>query len=319
MSHELNNKKFPVVRVAAVQAEHAYLQLDESIAKCVSLIDQAGKENCDLIVFPESYLPGYPGWYVFKRDCAFSSELDRRLYLNSISLQDKGMKELQRACASNGINAVLGLNETEPGVIGTMYNCQVYVTRDGEIAGKHQKYVPTFSERLPQAPGTTGYINSFQTDFGTVSSLICGENSNPLGVYAASTAYPVVHCAAWPHHFGPNTDMHRIIRMCTAAVAYTLKCFVVNAVSRISEEYLDMVVEEEESRQTLQNERARKRGACIMDPFGRMIACGDGEEEELLIAELNLQECIQPKIFQDYAGHYTRQDIFAPLFEKYIK
>lgn len=33
------------------------------------------------------------------------------------------------------------------------------------------------------------------TDFGPVSALICGENSNPLAQYAAALSYPVFHVA----------------------------------------------------------------------------------------------------------------------------
>ena len=35
------------------------------------------------------------------------------------------------------INAVLGINEIEPSVIGTMYNVYIYINRVGQIVGKH--------------------------------------------------------------------------------------------------------------------------------------------------------------------------------------
>ena len=312
----MENKVMPKIRIASVQAEMVFLELERCTEKCVSLIREAGEHGCDLIVFPESYLPGYPDWWEFYRLGAEGRMFDRELFLNSISLESPYMAQICDACREASINAVLGINETEPGVIGTMYNTHVYIGRDGHIAGKHQKYVPTVGERLTQAPGTTGYANSFETDFGVVSSLICGENSNPLGLYAAATRYPVVHAASWPSHFGLDMDMHRINRMATASAAYMLKAFVVNSVTRISGEYIERMSHQQQIRDFLTAEKARMMGATVMDPFGRIVACGDGDPSDLLMCEVDLKDVIVPHVFQDFAGHYQRPELFAPLFER---
>lgn len=315
----MENKIMPKIRIAAVQAEQQFLMLEECVEKCVELIRRAGENHCDLIAFPESYVPGYPDWlefYVLGED---GRQFDKELYLNSISLDSKYMKKIRDACRENAINCVLGINETEPGVIGTMHNCHVYITREGEIAGKHQKYVPTVGERQSQAPGNTGYYNTFDTNFGVVSSLICGENSNPLGVYAAATRYPVVHVASWPGHFGLGLDMHRISRMATSADAYMLKAFVVNSVCRISELYIERMSKNDAVRDFLTAERAREMGATVFAPNGVMIACGDGDPDDLLFCDIDTSDVVIPHVFQDFAGHYQRPEIFAPLFEKYLK
>jgi len=318
--NKMNNKNYGKVKVAAVQAEQEFLLLDSSVEKCISLIKNAADQGCELIVFPESYIPGYPDWYAFieHRDKQ-GPLLGKQLFLNSLSLEDEGMKRLQSACGSNGINAVLGINETEPDTRGTMYNTHVYITKDGEIAGKHQKYVPNSVERLTQAPGNTGYHNHFQTDFGTVSSLICGENANPLGIYAATASYSSIHAASWPAHFAPPSDMQDVIRMCTRTVAFILKAFVINSVSRISNNYIEIFAKlDDKYRQYLLAEQNKKGGATIIDPSGKIIACGDADDSEILVAELDLNEVIWPRIFKDYAGHYNRPELFAPLFKKYM-
>lgn len=320
MSNKMNNKNFPKIKVAAVQAEECFLDLDASIEKSCRLIEQAAEQGVDLIVFPECYIPGYPQWYTYPINRAHASELDKKFYLNSLSLKDPGMRKLQEKCEQHHINAVLGIDEAEPGTIGSIYNCHVYVKSDGSIAGKHQKYVPTpFTERLTQAPGKTGYQNSFTTDFGNVSSLICGENSNPLGIYAALTEYPVVHATSWPSNFGLNSNMQNAIKLSTRAVAYTLKAYVVNSVSRISDTYIKAMEFDDASLEYIKKERSLKRGATIFGPLGNEIACGDGDDNEILVAELELENVIKPKMFQDFAGHYNRPEIFAPLFEKYNK
>ncbi|HHT5493857.1 TPA: nitrilase-related carbon-nitrogen hydrolase, partial [Klebsiella michiganensis] len=117
------------------------------------------------------------------------------------------MQAIAEACAKANINAVVGINERNPMTNGSMHNTQVHITRDGIIAGKHQKYVPTTGERQVHMPGKTGHYNTFRTNFGVVSGLICGENSNMLGMYAAAVNYPVVHIGSWPMYFHPYFHM----------------------------------------------------------------------------------------------------------------
>lgn len=48
------------VRVAATQAEPAWLDLAAGIAKTCELIEEAAKNDAQLIAFPECWIPGYP-------------------------------------------------------------------------------------------------------------------------------------------------------------------------------------------------------------------------------------------------------------------
>lgn len=50
------------VRVAVIQAESAWLGLDASTAKTISLIEEASQKGAQLIAFPETWIPGYPAW-----------------------------------------------------------------------------------------------------------------------------------------------------------------------------------------------------------------------------------------------------------------
>lgn len=307
-------QEFRKIKVAAVQAESVFLDLDATTRLSCELITQAGAQGADLIAFPEAFIPTFPNWYETLGESPLVRDLDKRLFLNSVEVPSEHIQAIADACGAASINAVIGINERNPGTTGTMHNTQVHITRDGKIAGKHQKYVPTSGERQVHTPGRTGHYNSFKTDFGAVSALICGENSNPLGIYAAGVNYPVVHVASWPYYFSPYFPMHHAIQTASAGLAYALKCFAINAVARIPEAYIEAVGIHEGDRQFLLEQRALKKGALILDPLGQVIASGDGSDDDLLFHDLDLEQVIIPKLIIDTAGHYNRPEIFAELF-----
>ena len=49
-------------RVTAVQATPAYLDREATSDIVVDEIARAGADGTDLVVFPESFVPGYPDW-----------------------------------------------------------------------------------------------------------------------------------------------------------------------------------------------------------------------------------------------------------------
>lgn len=49
-----------VVRVGAVQAEPAWLDLSGSVAKTIRLIEEAASDGVQVLGFPEVFIPGYP-------------------------------------------------------------------------------------------------------------------------------------------------------------------------------------------------------------------------------------------------------------------
>ncbi|GHD21099.1 nitrilase-related carbon-nitrogen hydrolase [Tianweitania populi] len=309
-----DSAEFRRIKVAAVQAEPAFLDLEGSTRIACDLIAEAGRNGADLIAFPENFVPSYPNWYETLSEGAKARDLDRRLFLNSVVLPGEHISTIADACRQAGVNAVVGINERRARTTGTTFNTQVHITRDGVIAGKHQKYVPTTGERQIQAPGTTGHHNSFETDFGIVSGLICGENSNPLGQYAAAVHYPVVHVASWPAYFGPGVTLQHAIQTASAGLAYSLKCFVLSAVLRLSDAYIEAVAATDADREYLEVQRAAKQGAMIFSPIGERIGDGTGSDERLVYADIDLGDVIIPKMVHDTAGHYNRPELFAPLF-----
>lgn len=308
------------VRVAAVQAEPPFLDRARCVAKCVALIEDAAAGGADLIGFPEGFIPTFPNWYESIRDDAMSRDLDKRLFLEALEVPGTDIETLTAACRDNAINAVIGCTERRPGTIGTLFNTQLFVTAGGELAARHQKYVPTVGERLVHAPGGTGTQNSMTTPFGVVSGLICGENANPLAQYATVCAYPVVHVGSWPTYSRQESmPITEEMRTVTSGIAFMLHAYVVSALSRLSEEFIAAVGAATPAVAAyLTRVRDTLPGALIVDYNGRVLQDGSGHPEELIYADIDVDDVIVPKLIHDYAGHYNRPDVFAPLFARYL-
>ena len=53
-------------------------------------------------------------------------------------------------------------------------------------------------------------------------------------------------------------------------------------------------------------------GSSIIGPSATLLAGPmKGNEEGILDAEINLEDCVKKKIIQDFSGHYNRPDVFS--------
>jgi aliphatic nitrilase len=236
-----------------------------------------------------------------------SLDLSKRLFKNSVEVGGAAFNALGDVCRRLSVNVVIGMCERRPNTTGTMYNSLVFIDSNGGFA-VHQKYVPTVGERLVHAPGATGALCSFRTPVAMISGLICGENSNPLALYAAARAYPTVHVAAWPQHFSPELDIRPVVPMVSRSLAYSLKTFVINCVGTVSSEMMSAYGADHQA--FLASTGAR---ASIIGPSGAVLAEAETGEEQIVYAEISGEDVLIPKLIHDVAGHYNRPELFRSL------
>src|SRR6201986_2496391 len=281
---------YGTVKVAAVQAASVFLDREGSTQKACRLIREAGKNGARIIGLPEGFIPAHPVWYHHNAATgAIANKLAVELFKNAVEIPGPETAALGEAARDANAYVVIGVCEKLPNTTGTMFNTQIYFGPDGAIIRKHQKIMPTVGERLVHMGGYGDTFGAFDSEFGPMSGLICGENSNPLAVFALIAEGTRVHVMSWPNHFPTSGDpLRNRVAVDSQAFAQMSKAFVVSACGTVDENIIAMLQPSPEAEKFLRSPDCCG-GSVIVAPNSRIIAGPMGADEGILYADCNLE------------------------------
>src|SRR5260370_41091505 len=109
----------PLVRAAVVQAEVS-TTLAAGLEQTAALARAAVAQGAALVVFPETWLPGYPAWLDVCRDVALwdhapTKAVFGRRAAESVHVTGAGRAALARIAGSLSITLVVGVTECNAG------------------------------------------------------------------------------------------------------------------------------------------------------------------------------------------------------------
>ena len=303
----------PKVKVAAVQASPVFLNREATVGKACRLIAEAAGRGAQLVVFPETWVPGYPVWSRFIPPLRVTKALHRVwacLYRNAGEVPSLATEELGQAARRAGVYVVIGINEREAQFgHGTLYNTLLYLDPRGRVLGKHRKLVPTFQERTVWGQGDASGLRVHPSPLGRLGGLICWEHWMPLARYTLYSQGEQIHTALWPSSWAHDTVEGEMFQVASRHYAHEGRVFVIVACGYLTRDQLPADFE-------LAREAERwphlllHGGSAIIAPEGRYIAGPVYEGEETLYAELDLSEIAENKMSLDVVGHYARPDLF---------
>lgn len=302
---------FPTIRVAAIQASPVFLDRERTAQKACDLILEAGRNGAEYVVFPEGYIPAHPCWYHHHTATgSLANGLAIDLFKNAVTISGPAVTALCAAAKKAGVFVVMGVCEKLADTFGTMYNTQVFISREGEFLGKHQKFMPTVGERLVHAGGHGDTFGTFKAHFGTVSALVCGENTNPLAMFALTSENTCIHGMSWPNYFALTAPpMRNLVIPSSQAFAIISGAFVVSACGVIDEPMLDKMSVSSADREILADP-AYTGGSVIISSDGSILGEAANNQEQILYADCDFNITVRAKLRVDFAGHYNRPDIF---------
>ncbi len=302
------------VKVAAAQVSPIFMDKEATIDKACRTIEKAGKAGAKLVVFSETFIPGYPYWRGLQPISKWS-EWMVRYQKNAVRIPSSDTDLLCEASKRAGIISVIGCTEMS-GLrgSGTLYNTLLFIDSDGKVLGRHRKLMPTHAERMIWGMGDVTDVRVFETGIGTIGGMVCYEHHMTLQKAAMAVLGEEIHCAVWPgwwvmkRHPGEKKrfeegkdsphfcDIEHAIR----EYAFENQAFVIS---------VSQYIPDKEMPAECKDFNTAAGGSFVVNPAGVVLAGPVFNKEELLYAELLADDRRMTKAYFDALGHYSRWDV----------
>jgi len=297
---------YKTFQVAAVQASPVFMDRKATVEKACRLIAEAANNGARLVVFPETFIPTYPDWiwFVPPGQIALNQQLYGELMDQSVSIPSPATDDLCQAARDAGIFVSIGINERNDNASGgSLFNTNILIDPDGNLFSRHQKLVPTVSERTVWAYGDPSTLKVHDTKIGKLGGLICHENYMPLPRYSLYARGIEIYLA--PTYDEGETWQSTLRHIGKEGRVYVVGCCMVlrkedvlSHFPQLEPYYKDVA------------EWINTGNSMITDPDGNILAGPLSKEEGILYADVDPTVIRNTRWNLDVAGHYARPDAF---------
>ncbi|KAG7086258.1 hypothetical protein E1B28_002226 [Marasmius oreades] len=301
------------MKVAAIQSEPAWFNLEAGVSKAISIVQEAALNGAQLIGFPEAYIPGYP-MRLFSEP--WNPVFFKDFLKACLDVKGQEYQRILRAVREAGIWVVLGFVERDG---ESMYAAQSIIDPTGKVVLHRRKLKATSHERTiwgdgpadslkTAVPGPEGVI---------IGCLNCWEHLQPLLRFHHYSQGVQIHIASWPFNFdaesitvnGAPTQFASDFQVtATRFAAMEGPMFVISSTQMIRPENAGLCGIEG----TALNPIKGGGFAAIYGPDGRQLTPQiEPGEERILYADIDLDDLLMAKLSVDPVGHYSRPDLLA--------
>ncbi len=249
--------------------------MDDNLKKAIDWVKKAAKQGAQIICLPEMCRTQY-----------FCQSEDFKIFDLAEPIPSPAIEAFQKAAMINNVSVIVPVFERR--AAGVYHNSAVIIDADGQILGVYRKMHipddPGFYEKYYFAPGDLGF-KSFKTKFGNVGTLICWDQWYPEGARLTALAgaevlfYPTAigwHPAEKERYGKAQQDSWITIQR---SHAIANGCYVAS-VNRVG---FERPVQERDG-------IIFWGSSFICDPQGVMLAQASEDKEEVLIAEVDLNQ-----------------------------
>ncbi|KAI1357378.1 nitrilase [Xylaria arbuscula] len=306
----MGSNSLKVVRVAAVQAEPEWNDLQKGVDKTIRLIKEGGKNGANVMGFPEVWIPGYP-WSIWGQSVGDNSSFMDEYFQNSMEQDSEEMNRIRAAVKEAGLFCVLGYSER---FLGSLYIAQSFIDENGDIVHHRRKIKPTHVERSVWGDSHAESLKTVvMSSFGNIGGLNCWEHTQPLLRYYEYVQDVDIHIASWPPLFPQSNGMsyHYSSTMndrVTQVMSMEGACFTAICSQVVSAENIAKIKAEK-----LPFVKAPGGGfSMIYGPMGEpLVDRPDPGKEVILYADLDMQQKGRAKQNLDVVGRYSRPDLLS--------
>ncbi|MEK6476542.1 carbon-nitrogen hydrolase family protein [Catalinimonas sp. 4WD22] len=291
------------VKVGVVQDSPVFFDKEACLQKVERLTRKYAQEGCQLLVFPESFIPGYPRGFSFGTKVGSRSEAGRKLYAqyhqNAVDVESEDLHRLEKLANAQQVYLAVGVTEKNSRN-GSLYCSLLYISPKVGLMGVHRKIKPTGQERVIWAEAGGESLVSMQTQIGRIGGLICWENYMPLARMSMYRQGVEIYIA-------PTADARPGWQATMQHIALEGRCFVL-----ASNQYFEKSMYPKAYQELVESEQEVlcRGGSVIISPLGEILAGPLYDQAGVLTAEIDLEDITAAKLDFDVDGHYARSDIF---------
>lgn len=296
-----------LLKVALAQIAPVWLNKEKTLAKIEACIIDATEQGCELIVFGEALLPGYPFWLALTGGAEWDKKVNKELHAhysrNAIQIESGELDRICKIALEKKIAIYLGIIERAKNRGGhSLYCSLVYINEEGEIKSVHRKLQPTYDERLTWAPGDGNGLKVHSLKEFTVGGLNCWENWMPLPRTALYGLGENLHIAVWPGSDHNTKDITRFIARESRSFVISVSSLMTRNDFPESTPHIKRILEK--APDILAN-----GGSCIAGPDGEWILEPVINKKGLIIHTIDFNRVYEERQNFDAVGHYSRPDV----------
>ncbi|MGB3180845.1 MAG: carbon-nitrogen hydrolase family protein [Cyclobacteriaceae bacterium] len=299
-------------KIGIVQKGAEHLDLNKSLPLMLSLIEEAGSQGTNLLVFGETWLTGYPAWLDYCPGVALwgnpaTKEVFARMHRNSISIPGPETEAIGELAKKHSMVIVAGANEKvlKGKFGGTLFNTLLIFDEEGNIANHHRKLMPTYTEKLLYGTGDGKGLAAVETSFGRIGGLICWEHWMSMTRQAMHDENEHIHIALWP-------KVHEMHQIASRQYAFEGRCFVIAAGQIMRTRNIPEALDVKPEWQNNPDHLLLNGGSCLIGPDGHYLLSPVFDKEEILYTSIpDTDEVMKERMTLDVSGHYQRPDVFS--------
>jgi N-carbamoylputrescine amidase len=262
----MTSKPFTIGLIQMRMSKNAKDNLDKACA----MLEQAASQGVHVACLPELFLTEY-----------FCQTIDQRYFDLAEPLNGSTVQTLSKIAKKTGM-AIVG-SIYEKAAAGLYFNTAVMIENDGSTLGHYRKmhipHDPLFEEKYYFTPGDLGF-KAFDTKAGTIGTLVCWDQWYPEAARLTAMqgadvlCYPTAigwHPAEKAEFGSAQVSAWETIQRSHAIAngVYVASC------NRVGHEIIT-------------GDGIEFFGhSFICDPFGRMLAVGSHDKEEILTAQID--------------------------------
>lgn len=314
MNHQTNGHPRDQLTVGIAQIAPVWLDRKKTLEKITRYTTLAADDGCQLVVFGEALLPGYPFWVELTDGARFNSPVQKEIHAQymdqAVQIEAGHLDALCKVAASRKIAVYVGCIERAFDRGGhSLYCALVYIDAEGRIQSIHRKLMPTYEERLTWSPGDGHGLRVHKIGAFTVGGLNCWENWMPLPRAALYALGEDFHVAIWPGNYRNTEDLTRFIAK--EARSYVLS---VSGLMRPTDFPPDTPLLDD----ILENcpPFLANGGSCLAAPDGSWVIEPVVEQEVVMQATIDHRRVREERQNFDPAGHYSRPDVTQLLVNR---